>query len=280
MTVVIPSFNSEVHIKNCVNSVLEQSYKNVEVIVVDDCSSDNTKLILGEVDDSRLSTIALDVNVGGAEARNIGVRHAKGSYIAFLDSDDTFMANKVEEQLSRMLDQGLNFSYTKGVEEFSVTRGTGFGDSLLNDLLTGNACIGSSSGIMVSKHLHELLNGFDPEFKRQQDIEYACRASTYRHAGFLDFIGYRKINSGSPSLANVRQGMEMLWSKFRNNIEAMTWQDKRNVYLRGYIRFFELSMSEKNIKGLYYLPIVICLGPSVFWTKRKSYIHKFSTLKK
>jgi glycosyltransferase involved in cell wall biosynthesis len=276
VSIVIPAYNAEKYIQACISSALKQTHQNIEVIVVDDCSTDNTTKALKGFDDERLHLVALEENVGGGEARNIGAKHAKGSFVSFLDSDDNFMEGKVAEQLSRMVDQKLNFSYTKAIEEFGVTRGTGFGASLLDDLLTGKARIGSTTGIMVTKELHILLDGFDSKFKRQQDIEYACRASINGNVGFCDFVGYRKINSGSPSFNSVRQGMHMLWGKFRNEIELMSWHDRKDVYLRGYIRFFELSLLEKDVRAFYYFFVVIFLGPSIFWSKRKNYLHKLS----
>lgn len=102
VSVVIPTYNREKVIKQCLNSILNQTYKNLEVIVVDDASIDDTEHVVRSIKDSRLKYIRLNENSHGTKPRNIGIRAATGEYIAFLDSDDTWLPNKIERQLAFM----------------------------------------------------------------------------------------------------------------------------------------------------------------------------------
>ena len=114
VSIITPSYNSAKFIKECVESVLAQTYTNWEIIIVDDFSQDNSKdkiSVLSEID-SRIKTIFLDENIGAAEARNVAIRKAKGKYIAFLDSDDLWEPQKLEKQLSFMSKNNTAFSYT------------------------------------------------------------------------------------------------------------------------------------------------------------------------
>ena len=114
VSIITPSYNSAKFIKECVESVLAQTYTNWEIIIVDDFSQDNSKdkiAVLSEID-SRIKTIFLDENIGAAEARNVAIRKAKGKYIAFLDSDDLWEPQKLEKQLSFMSKNNTAFSYT------------------------------------------------------------------------------------------------------------------------------------------------------------------------
>lgn len=114
VSVVTPVYNAEKYIAHTISSVLMQTYPNMEHILVDDCSSDASRLVIEKLaqEDPRIRYIKLDVNSGAAVARNTGIEHAKGRYIAFIDSDDIWKENKVEKQLRFMKDNDVAFSYT------------------------------------------------------------------------------------------------------------------------------------------------------------------------
>ncbi len=114
VTIITPVYNSSRYIKECVSSVVDQSYLNWELIIVDDCSTDNSKSIVLELSDKdeRIRCIFLEKNVGVAEARNSAIRQARGRYIAFLDSDDIWMPNKLEKQIAFMQEKKIAFSFT------------------------------------------------------------------------------------------------------------------------------------------------------------------------
>ncbi|MCL5768343.1 glycosyltransferase family 2 protein [Acinetobacter sp. ANC5681] len=101
VSIIMPAYNAEKSIAESIESVLDQTYKNFELIVVNDCSSDNTKKIVKNFIqlDSRIKFIDKTVNEGVASARNTGLDHALGDFIAFLDSDDKWKENKLEKQL-------------------------------------------------------------------------------------------------------------------------------------------------------------------------------------
>ena len=114
VSIITPSYNSSKFILECIESVLSQTYENWEMIIVDDCSKDNSKEIISELStkDKRIKPIFLEKNVGAAEARNTAIRQSKGKYVAFLDSDDLWNPKKLEKQLSFMNENEIAFSYT------------------------------------------------------------------------------------------------------------------------------------------------------------------------
>ena len=115
VSVVIPTFNAAEFISETIDSVLTQSYSDLELIVVDDCSTDNTANIVREISrkDHRLSIVELDTNYGGpAGPRNIGVARATGKWICFLDADDLWHPSKVSIQLAGLQEFGCVFSCT------------------------------------------------------------------------------------------------------------------------------------------------------------------------
>lgn len=88
LSIIIPNYNSEKHINKCLNSILEQTYKDYEIIIVDDMSTDNSVELIKEYKDERIKLIELDHKAYNGGTRNIGVKEAKGNYILFVDCDD------------------------------------------------------------------------------------------------------------------------------------------------------------------------------------------------
>ena len=114
VTVVTPTWNSEKYIKLTIESVQSQTYKNWEMLIVDDCSTDNTVDIIKEKakQDSRIILIKLKENQGAAVARNIAVHNGTGRYIAYLDSDDIWKPKKLEQQVNFMQKNNCGFTRT------------------------------------------------------------------------------------------------------------------------------------------------------------------------
>ena len=122
VSVVIPVYGVERYIKEALDSVIAQTYNNLEIIVVDDQSPDNSiEIVQNSYTDSRIRIIQ-QKNRGLAGARNTGIRNANGSYIAFLDSDDFWQANKIEEHIATMqanMSCGVSFSASRFVDDNS-----------------------------------------------------------------------------------------------------------------------------------------------------------------
>lgn len=114
VSVITPTYNSETYIQETIESVLQQTYPNWEMVIVDDGSSDQTIAIIEEYqkEDDRIRLIALEKNQGAAVARNTAIENAQGRYIAFLDSDDRWLPEKLERQLTFMQEHDYAFTYT------------------------------------------------------------------------------------------------------------------------------------------------------------------------
>lgn len=113
VSIVVPTYNSEEYILETIESVKKQTYKNWELIVIDDCSKDKTQEILeSSKEEKRIKVINLNKNSGAGIARNIGIKEAKGKYIAFLDSDDIWDKKKLEKQISFMEENKYEFTFT------------------------------------------------------------------------------------------------------------------------------------------------------------------------
>lgn len=114
VSIVTPCYNSEKYIRQTIESVLNQTYKNFEMIIVDDVSTDKSVEIIKEYQekDSRIKLIEAKEKIGASGARNLALREMKGKFVAFLDSDDLWAKEKLEKQVKFMQENNVLFSYT------------------------------------------------------------------------------------------------------------------------------------------------------------------------
>lgn len=118
VSIITPAYNSEKFIAETITSVLNQTYQNWEMIIVDDCSTDKTAEIVHffQEKDSRIIYLKNEINRGSAYSRNVALQKAKGRWIAFLDSDDVWLPHKLEKQIEFMEKNNYHFSYTNYCE--------------------------------------------------------------------------------------------------------------------------------------------------------------------
>lgn len=117
VSIIMPSYNTAQFIKETIESVLKQTYSHWELIIIDDCSNDNTDEVVKEyLYDGRIHYIKNEVNYGAAVSRNRALKEAKGKWIAFLDSDDLWEKDKLQLQISFMKENNYFFSYTDYIE--------------------------------------------------------------------------------------------------------------------------------------------------------------------
>ena len=111
ISVIIPTYNRASKISDCIHSVMNQTYDNIEIIIVDDCSTDNTEEIVKQIKDKRVRYFKLERNMRACFARNFGADHACGEYIAFQDSDDVWHEEKLLEEYNALIDKNVDFVF-------------------------------------------------------------------------------------------------------------------------------------------------------------------------
>lgn len=111
VSIIMPSWNTGKFISESIKSVIAQTYENWELLIVDDCSTDDTDDVVNSFNDTRIRYFKNDKNIGAALTRNKAIREARGDWIAFLDSDDLWSPEKLEKQIKFMNDNGYVFSY-------------------------------------------------------------------------------------------------------------------------------------------------------------------------
>lgn len=182
VSVIIPVYNRENTIKAAVESVLAQTYQELEVVVVDDCSKDETVETVKSIKDARVRIITCEKNGGACVARNIGIRHAKGDVIAFQDSDDFWHVDKLEKSIDCMKREQAEFVFSalkreeikNGKKNIEILPSYNLNEEKepLARILYQNSV--STQTIVAKKQLFDKVE-FDKSFPRFQDWDLAIR---------------------------------------------------------------------------------------------------------
>lgn len=180
ISVIIPTYNRRESIINCLKSVLDQSYQNLEIIIVDDGSTDGTEDVFRNFPDSRVIYYRYELNQGANHARNTGIRMATGNLIAFQDSDDVWMPEKLEEEYQYLIlkNKDLVFCGMNRIENGKSTyhplRDFDETGDAVEQLLYGNLI--STQTILVKREVAlDIL--FDEKLRRFQDWDFVIHAA-------------------------------------------------------------------------------------------------------
>lgn len=220
VSVVIPVYNTERYVASTLQSVIAQSYKNLEIIVVIDGSTDGSHEICLQFEDERIRYVVQE-NQGLAAARNAGIRVAKGEFVGFIDSDDAWQPEKVARHLQHFEsdpDLGVSFSYSALMDDQGRALGTyqkeGSDPAFFRDFYVRNV-MGNGSNALIRMEVFEgrttdkvtfpALDGFLPELKRAEDYELWSRIAyltRWKMACLPEPLVNYRINPGGLS-ANI-----------------------------------------------------------------------------
>lgn len=240
ISVIIPAFNRAPYIEETLASVFEQEYPNIEVLVVDDGSSDGTYEILEKYRDQgaiELLTHAGRANLGQSAALNFGLRKASGEYIAFLDSDDMFASGKLEQQarfLASNPDVGMVYGQAHAVDAegnflFEVPNNEHEepGDP---NLLLLDCYMALPGGALIRKSVLDKVGFFEETFRAGQDHDMALRIMEATNTAYLPELAFYYRKHGDSISA---KGLERRW---KTGIEILDRARKRYPYRKSTIR--------------------------------------------
>jgi len=191
VSVIIPNYNYAQYLREAIDSVLGQTHSNIEIIVVDDGSTDGSKAVIETY--GKEITPVFQQNEGVSAARNNGVTASSGEYLAFLDADDSWMPEKVEKQFNRFqTDSALGLVHV-GVMEVSESGSTllerfeGLEGEVSNDLLMlkREGILGGGSGLMVPRKVFDEVGGFDLRLSTSADWDMFYQVSSRYQVGFV-----------------------------------------------------------------------------------------------
>lgn len=231
---ILTTYNRCNLLKRSLDSIINQTYKNIEIFIIDDCSSDSTGEIIKIYNDSRIRYIRHSFNKGLAQARNTGMENSNGEFIAFLDDDDEWLPNKIKEQLnvfkySEFKNLGMVMCGMRRInglnikEQKEILRG-----NLHDKMLIDQPLIGNGSCALIKKEIFQKYGGFDPRYKRGIDGYYFSKISRNYQIDFCDQIlvnYYEDMNgriSNYQNLDKVREALEanfLIFDEIKDVIE-------------------------------------------------------------
>ena len=240
VTVIIPTYNRANLAIEAVESVLNQTYTHVEVIVVDDGSTDNTREVINAIPDDRVRYIYQD-NARQAAARNNGMRAARGEYIAFLDSDDLFLPEKLAKQVDYLQKHPqIDFLYTgyiKAIEEANERReypATLFGQPVFEILLRTEI---ATPSVIMTRAAIDKAGYFDETLPGVEDLEYWARVAKHVEIASLPEPTIEiRVNSFNPNRfvrRRLNNTLIALETVFRDN-PNLSWLERRKLYANAY----------------------------------------------
>lgn len=230
ISVIIPTYNREYLVSQAIQSVLTQTYRDFELIVVDDASDDNTEAVVNNFNDSRIRYIKHEKNAGVSAARNTGIIAARGEYIAFLDSDDKWLPEKLEKQL-RLFKQsppevGVIYTWWRVINnrtQVESIRSPKYRGFLLQNLLYNNL-VGTPSTVIAKREAFDKGVTFDINLRCCEDWDVWLQLA--QHYDF-DFVSEPLV-------------------EYRDHNEDRRGSVNSNLILEGYLKFLK-KHHQKNV---------------------------------
>lgn len=244
VSVVIPTYKRPILLKRAIESVLKQTYKNIEIIVVDDNNPntperEQTSKIVDEfISDDRVIYLMHEYNRNGSAARNTGWKAAKGEYITFLDDDDEISPQRLEKQINYLeqLDDSWGACYTA----YHVLRPNGsiqksfrhkIGDVYIQALMR-TLFMGSGSNLLLRKSVVDEVQGYDESFRRNQDIEFMVRVFEKYKLGCVpeDLLTIHfEVRQFKQTFDFSDKISQYYMKRFEQRIQALPPKDRRRV---------------------------------------------------
>jgi len=242
VSVIVPTYNRAHLLGRAIKSVLDQTYQDFELIIVDDASTDNTKEVVKCLDDPRIRYVRHEENRGGAAARNTGIKTARGQFIAFQDSDDRWLPDKLEKQMRvfKSASPKVGVVYTgfwrlrdgerTYIPSSKVTRREGD----IHDVLLEKNFV--TTHVVVRKECFGKAGMFDERLPRLQDWDLWIRISRYYH--FL-YVGeplvevYYTPDSISSDDKALIMAEKLILERYSNDIERNKKSLAKHLYVIG-----------------------------------------------
>lgn len=219
VSIIVPVYNAEKFLRDTIKTVLDQTYENWELILVNDCSTDNSVNIINEYNDSRIKLFNQEKNGGAALARNRGIDEATGDYICFLDADDLWEKEKLELQVNFMKKNNYEFIYSS--YEFADEMGIPNGKKVFvpdklsyNDALKNTTIWTSTVMLNLNKLNKEIIKM--PNVKSEDSACWWKILKTIDYAyGVNNVLAYYRRSQGTLS-SNKVEAIKRIWNLYRN----------------------------------------------------------------
>ncbi len=258
--VIIPTYNGLPYLKETVESVLGQTYKDLAIHVIDDGSTDNkaTEKYVKSIKDPRVKYFRKE-NGGQATARNYGIKVSNSPYVTFVDSDDVWFPTKIERQLA-LLNEKKAVGMVYGFHHFIDDNGEVTGSLVIRNrgkltdiLVDGNSIAGSGSMVMIRRSVLDKVGLFREDFLIGEDWEMWLRiAQDYEIDYVPDFLAALRVHSGSmqQNFKKMANGMMYMFPIMQNELKLTRLQQRRlaDVCFGESIRWYHAAKDRKNAR--------------------------------
>ena len=227
VSIVVPVYNAERFLPETIGLVQKQTYRDWELILVDDCSSDNGAAIVRQYakDDTRIRLIQQEVNAGAARSRNLGISQANGRYLCFLDADDIWTSQKLEKELAYMKEKKAAFVFTG--YEFADAKGEGLGkivhvpETISYEQALKNTTIFTST-VMIDRDKIADTDIYMPQIASEDSATWWHILKKYQFGYGLDenLVRYRRTEGTLSS--NKLVAIQRIWGLYRRQ-EKLSW---------------------------------------------------------
>lgn len=269
VSVIIPTYHRSECIQRAVDSVLSQTLKDIEIIVVDDNGLGTQDGVATQIAMSKYKSYSNVIylqhqsNMNGAVARNTGLRAAKGEFISFLDDDDIYLPDRLEK-LVDCLEQydsswGVCYSaYVKrmcnGTLQNSAEKVTG---DIFLQVLMRSFYLGSGANIFVRREVIDKIGFFDESFRRNQDLEFLVRATKYFKVAYVDEVLmeiFYDIRTSNLTYEDQKQREILFRKKFSPFLVSLTEKESCAVKIMWDLDWIRLSLASREyIEALKYI---------------------------
>ncbi len=241
VSIIIPCYNAEKWISKCIDSALSQTYSSIEVIIVDDGSTDNSLTLVKEYG-NKIRWISCE-NGGPSVARNAGIKLSKGKYIQFIDADDYISSFKVKQQLEFLEVSNADVVYGDWCYQYHQTDGTieladytthQITDDILHYIIAYNSIIHGSC--IYKREVFEKVVGFDESLKIAEDYDFSMRAAlagfkfSYQSGCHYFYRIYGATTASHGQGINYPQSVELALIKFYLALEEKELLTNKNRY--------------------------------------------------
>lgn len=271
VSVVVPTYNRADVLPRAIESVLQQTYEDFELIIVDDGSTDTTKEVVQSYDDERIRYVPLKTNNGANAARNTGIRQANGRYISFLDSDDEFRRGYLKECISKFQDEqesigGVFTSYYMYNGGLLTDISLATSERVTFDDIVEQNVIGGFSCITVRSQVFESVGFLDEELKSTQDYDFYIRLlKKYDAIGIKEpLVNYHYTSDSISTNINKKiKGQKQIETKYGDILSqkrlASHHQSRGKLYMQegvrtcGILEFKKaILLNPRNLINYYY----------------------------
>lgn len=219
VSIIVPVYNAERFLEDTINTVLNQTYKNWELLLVNDCSKDNSKKIANKYLSDKIKWIDMDQNSGAALTRNKGIELSTGRYICFLDADDLWEKEKLEKQINFMNETDSAFSFTG--YEFADENGKPNGKKVfVPDTINYSQALKNTT-IWTSTVMFDMskLSKEDIYMPNVKSEDTACWWKVLKNIGFAyglnEVLSFYRRTHGTLS-SNKIEAIKRIWNLYRN----------------------------------------------------------------